>query len=179
MVLPNIEMNPPQVYMCSPSWTLLPFKTQIISLSCSKSYTFLPVTWQALTSALLPILHPCWPFHCCSDKTPRAMCSPYVCLELSQWLLLLPIWVSASNVTSLMCFCLVTPLSMTIPCFVFSLNTYCNNITTVGDLLVNFLSCLVDVSSLRTETLLLNFSFPDPRIFWHIASIQYLLNEWI
>ena len=24
MVLPNIEMNPPQVYMCSPSWTLLP-----------------------------------------------------------------------------------------------------------------------------------------------------------
>ena len=25
LVLPNIEMNPPQVYMCSPSWTLLPF----------------------------------------------------------------------------------------------------------------------------------------------------------
>ena len=24
MVLPSIEMNPPQVYMCSPSWTLLP-----------------------------------------------------------------------------------------------------------------------------------------------------------
>ena len=24
MVLPNIKMNPPQVYMCSPSWTLLP-----------------------------------------------------------------------------------------------------------------------------------------------------------
>ena len=24
MVLPNIEMNPPQVYLCSPSWTLLP-----------------------------------------------------------------------------------------------------------------------------------------------------------
>ena len=24
MVLPNIEMNPPQVYMCSPSWSLLP-----------------------------------------------------------------------------------------------------------------------------------------------------------
>ena len=23
-VLPNIKMNPPQVYMCSPSWTLLP-----------------------------------------------------------------------------------------------------------------------------------------------------------
>ena len=24
LVLPNVEMNPPQVYMCSPSWTLLP-----------------------------------------------------------------------------------------------------------------------------------------------------------
>ena len=24
LVLPNSEMNPPQVYMCSPSWTLLP-----------------------------------------------------------------------------------------------------------------------------------------------------------
>ena len=24
LVLPNIEMNPPQVYMCSPPWTLLP-----------------------------------------------------------------------------------------------------------------------------------------------------------
>ena len=24
LVLPNIEMNPPQVYVCSPSWTLLP-----------------------------------------------------------------------------------------------------------------------------------------------------------
>ena len=24
LILPNIEMNPPQVYMCSPSWTLLP-----------------------------------------------------------------------------------------------------------------------------------------------------------
>ena len=24
LVLPNIKMNPPQVYMCSPPWTLLP-----------------------------------------------------------------------------------------------------------------------------------------------------------
>ena len=24
LVLPNIKMNPPQVYLCSPSWTLLP-----------------------------------------------------------------------------------------------------------------------------------------------------------
>ena len=24
LVFPNIEMNPPQIYLCSPSWTLLP-----------------------------------------------------------------------------------------------------------------------------------------------------------
>ena len=28
LVLPNIKMNPPQVYMCSPSWTLLPPPSQ-------------------------------------------------------------------------------------------------------------------------------------------------------
>ena len=28
LVLPNIEMNPPQVYMCFPSWTLLPPPSQ-------------------------------------------------------------------------------------------------------------------------------------------------------
>ena len=27
LVLPNIKMNPPQVYMCSPSWTLLPLRS--------------------------------------------------------------------------------------------------------------------------------------------------------
>ena len=32
LVLPNIEMNPPQVYMCSPSWTLLPPPSPIPSL---------------------------------------------------------------------------------------------------------------------------------------------------
>ena len=32
LVLPNIKMNPPQVYMCSPSWTLLPPSLRIPSL---------------------------------------------------------------------------------------------------------------------------------------------------
>ena len=31
LVLPNIKMNPPQVYMCSPSWTLLPPPSPILS----------------------------------------------------------------------------------------------------------------------------------------------------
>ena len=35
LVLPNIEMNPPQVYMCSPSWTLLPPPSPYISSQCT------------------------------------------------------------------------------------------------------------------------------------------------
>ena len=38
LVLPNIKMNPPQVYMCSPSWTLLPppspFHPSTLQYSC-------------------------------------------------------------------------------------------------------------------------------------------------
>ena len=30
LVLPNIKMNPPQVYMCSPSWTNLLHITDVI-----------------------------------------------------------------------------------------------------------------------------------------------------
>ena len=37
IVLPNIEMNPPQVYMCSPSWTLLPPHT--IPLGHASAFT--------------------------------------------------------------------------------------------------------------------------------------------
>ena len=32
LVLPNIKMNPPQVFMCSPSWTLLPPPSPVFSL---------------------------------------------------------------------------------------------------------------------------------------------------
>ena len=34
LVLPNIKMNLPQVYMCSPSWTLLPPPSHTIPLGC-------------------------------------------------------------------------------------------------------------------------------------------------
>ena len=33
LVLPNIKMNPPQVYMCSPSWTLLPPPSSLLNNS--------------------------------------------------------------------------------------------------------------------------------------------------
>ena len=37
LVLPNIEMNPPQVYMCYPSWTLLPPPSPYHSSGSSQS----------------------------------------------------------------------------------------------------------------------------------------------
>ena len=51
LVLPNIKMNPPQVYMCSPSWTLLPppspfnlIKSLILQLSFISSLENLHTT---------------------------------------------------------------------------------------------------------------------------------------
>ena len=39
LVLPNIKMNPPQVYMCFPSWTLLPPHFQFHPSGSSFQYT--------------------------------------------------------------------------------------------------------------------------------------------
>ena len=38
LVLPNIKMNPPQVYMCSPSWTLLQAFLNSLFSSVAQSY---------------------------------------------------------------------------------------------------------------------------------------------
>ena len=72
LVLPNIKMNPPQVHMCSPSWTLLPppspfhpsGSSQCILLNYtikslkvnSQCLTFLIINYRTLS--LLPILLP-------------------------------------------------------------------------------------------------------------------------
>ena len=45
LVLPNIKMNPPQVYMCSPSWTLLPPPSP-----------YHPSGWSQCTSPKHPVL---------------------------------------------------------------------------------------------------------------------------
>ena len=54
-VLPNIKMNPPQVYMCSPSWTLLPppsffyfiFSASIAFMFSDFSISFFNVLFQS------------------------------------------------------------------------------------------------------------------------------------
>ena len=52
LVLPNIEMNPQQVYMCSPSWTLLPPEpSSLLQYSCLEN----PMdggAWQAAAHAV-------------------------------------------------------------------------------------------------------------------------------
>ena len=49
LVLPNIKMNPPQVYVCSPSWTLLPppspYHPSGLSQCTSPKH---PVSWKRL-----------------------------------------------------------------------------------------------------------------------------------
>ena len=48
LVLPNIKMNPPQVYMCSPSWTLLPPPSPFHPSLRKKGYH------PAMTSSVIP-----------------------------------------------------------------------------------------------------------------------------
>ena len=40
LVLPNIKMNPPQVYMCSPSWTLLHPPSPTLCMRWPKYWSF-------------------------------------------------------------------------------------------------------------------------------------------
>ena len=59
MVLPNIEMNPPQVYMCSPCWTLLPPPSPYHpsgSSQCTSSVVGIFYRRWGFSSYLLPFL---------------------------------------------------------------------------------------------------------------------------
>ena len=53
LILPNIKMNPPQVYMCSPSWTLLPPHTIPLgrpsALAPSIQYRASNLDWQLVS----------------------------------------------------------------------------------------------------------------------------------
>ena len=53
LVLPNIKMNPPQVYMCSPPWTLLPPHTISLgrpsALAPSIQYCASNLDWQLVS----------------------------------------------------------------------------------------------------------------------------------
>ena len=57
LVLPNIEMNPPQVYMCAPSWTLLPPHTTPLGRPSepapSIQYRALNLDWRLVSYMIL------------------------------------------------------------------------------------------------------------------------------
>ena len=73
LVLPNIKMNPPQVYMCSPSWTLLhppsPFHPSGSSQCTSPKH---PVSCiePGLATHFIHILHVSMPFPKSSHPLP-------------------------------------------------------------------------------------------------------------
>ena len=67
LVLPNIEMNPPQVYMCSPSWTLLapppsPYHHSGSSQCTSPKHPVLCIEPGLATRFIYDILHVSMPF---------------------------------------------------------------------------------------------------------------------
>ena len=71
LVLPNIKMNPPQVYMCSPSWTLLP--PHIIPVgrpsapAPSIQYCALNLDWQLVSYMIF------YMFQCHSPKSSHPL----------------------------------------------------------------------------------------------------------
>ena len=81
LVLPYIEMNPPQVYMCSPSWTLLPPPSPYRKLGfdgfwniCTEKWRIEKCQFLHLTFITLPMAFqkaPAWRQEKCLKKTPR------------------------------------------------------------------------------------------------------------
>ena len=66
LVLPYIEMNPPQVYMCSPSWTLLPppspYHTSGLSQCTSPKHPVSCIESGLATCFIYDIIHISMPF---------------------------------------------------------------------------------------------------------------------
>ena len=76
LVLPNIEMDPPQVYMCSPSWTLLPPPSPYHPLGHpsapvpSIQYRASNLDWRLVSYMILHM------FQCHSPKSPHPLPLP-------------------------------------------------------------------------------------------------------
>ena len=74
LVLPNIKMNLPQVYMCSPSWTLLPPHTIPLghpsALAPSIQYRASNLDWQLVSYMIL------YMFQCNSPKSSHPLPLP-------------------------------------------------------------------------------------------------------
>ena len=64
LVLPNIEMNPPQVYMCSPSWSLLspPYHPSGSSQCTSPKHPVLCIEARLATRFIYDIIRILMPF---------------------------------------------------------------------------------------------------------------------
>ena len=86
LVLPNIEMNPPHVYICSPSWTLLPPHTIPLGRPSTPApsiqYRALNLDWRLVSYMIL------YMFQCHSPKSSHPLpltqspkdCSIHQCL---------------------------------------------------------------------------------------------------
>jgi len=74
LVLPNIKMNPPQVYMCSPSWTLLPppspYPPSGSSQCTSPKHPVLCIEPGLVTRFIHDIIHVSMPFSQISPPPP-------------------------------------------------------------------------------------------------------------
>ena len=74
LVLPNIEMNPPQVYPCSPSWTLLPppspFHPSGLSQCTSPKHPVSCIEPGLATHFIHDIIHVSMPFSQISPPSP-------------------------------------------------------------------------------------------------------------
>ena len=76
LVLPNIEMNPPQVYLCSPSRTLLPPPSPPLPLgrpsapAPSIQYCASNLDWRLISYMIL------YMFQCHSPKSPHPLPLP-------------------------------------------------------------------------------------------------------
>ena len=74
LVLPNIEMNPPQVYLCSPSWTLFPppspYPPSGSSQCTSPKHPVLCIEPGLATRFIHDIIHISMPFSQISPPSP-------------------------------------------------------------------------------------------------------------
>ena len=74
LVLLNIEMNPPQIYLCSPSWTLLPPHTLPLGRPSASApsiqYCASNLDWWLVSYIIL------YMFQCHSPKSPHPLPLP-------------------------------------------------------------------------------------------------------